>query len=46
MVYREAGHYEQALKHLEDNYKYILDKLTLEESKGELLIKTLNHGIE
>jgi hypothetical protein len=34
MVYREAELYEQSLKHLEENEKYILDKLTLEETKG------------
>jgi hypothetical protein len=34
MLYREAGMYEQSIKHLEENQKYILDKLNLQELKG------------
>jgi hypothetical protein len=34
MVYREAELYEQSLKHLEENEKYIFDKLNLEEARG------------
>ncbi len=37
MIYREAELNEQALKHLEENEKYILDKLKLEEAKGFIL---------
>lgn len=36
MLYAEAGFYEKSVKHLEENQKYILDKLTLEEKKGNL----------
>lgn len=40
MVYREAGLYEQCLNHLDENRRYILDKLCVEETKGEIFIKT------
>ena len=39
MVYREAQLYEQSLKHLEENQTYILDKLKLEEMRGEAYLK-------
>ena len=34
MLYLEAEMYEESLKHLEDNEKFILDKLKFEEMKG------------
>ncbi len=37
MVYREAGLYDQCLKHLEDNKRYILDKLCVEETKSKII---------
>jgi tetratricopeptide (TPR) repeat protein len=40
MVYREAGLYDQCLSHLDENKRYILDKLCVEETKGEIYIKT------
>ncbi|CAF0928928.1 unnamed protein product [Brachionus calyciflorus] len=39
MVYQEAGLYERSLKHLEENKKYILDKLRLEEKRAFAFIK-------
>lgn len=42
MVYREAELYEQSLKHLDENEKYILDKLSLEETRAQVHFK-LNH---
>lgn len=39
MVYREAGAHEQCLAHLEENRRYILDKLRVEETKGEIYMK-------
>ena len=35
MVYNEAGQYEKSIKFLEENQKYILDKLTLEEMRAD-----------
>lgn len=40
LVYREAGLYDDCLKHLESNRRYILDKLNVEETKGEIYFKT------
>lgn len=34
MLYSEADMNEQSVKHLEENEKYILDKLNLVEKKG------------
>jgi len=34
MVNSEAGLYEKVIKHLEENTKYILDKLRYEEMRG------------
>lgn len=45
MVYREAGLDEQALNHVEEYRKYILDKLCLEETKGESTLKIFNYLI-
>jgi peptide alpha-N-acetyltransferase len=39
MVYSEGGHYEKSIKFLEDNQKYILDKLTLEEMRADSCVK-------
>lgn len=39
MLYKEAGLFEQSIKHLEENEKYIVDKLNYHENKG---IKTSN----
>ena len=39
MVYNEAGFYEKSIKHLEENQKYILDKLTLEEMRADSSLK-------
>lgn len=36
MVYREAGLHDQCLKHLDDNRRYILDKLCVEETKANI----------
>jgi tetratricopeptide (TPR) repeat protein len=38
MLYREAGMYEQSIKHLEENQAFILDKLSLQELKGKLMM--------
>lgn len=38
MLYKEAGMFEQSIKHLEENEKYILDKLNLMENRGKLLV--------
>lgn len=38
MVNSEAGLYEKAIKHLEENTKYILDRLRYEEMRGLLAI--------
>ncbi len=35
MLYKDAGLYEQSIKHMEENQKYILDKLKLEENRGK-----------
>jgi peptide alpha-N-acetyltransferase len=35
MVYAEAGLYEKALKHLDENEKYIVDKLKLQEMRAD-----------
>lgn len=40
LVYCEAGLYDQCLKHLEDNRRYLLDKLNAEETKGDIYLKT------
>ena len=42
MVYREAELYDQSLKHLEENEKYILDKLNLEEARAQIHFKMNN----
>lgn len=42
MVYYEAGLYDKAIKHLEENAKYILDKLKLEEMRGNSYLKMNN----
>ncbi len=39
MVYSEGGHYEKSIKFLEENQKYILDKLTLEEARADSCVK-------
>jgi hypothetical protein len=44
MLYAEAGFYEKSVKHLEENQKYILDKLTLEEKKGTLFFSSLKNN--
>ena len=36
-LYVEAGLYDKALKHLEENKAVILDKLVLEERRGKYL---------
>lgn len=41
MVYREAGAHEQCLAHLEENRRYILDKLRVEETKGKSSINLI-----
>lgn len=35
MLYKEAGLFEQSIKHLEENEKYIVDKLNYHENKGK-----------
>lgn len=42
MVYREAELYEQSLKHIEENERYILDKLNLEENRAQVYFKMNN----
>ncbi len=41
MVYVEAGLFEKAVKHLEENAVYILDKLKYEEMRGQFNSKFL-----
>ena len=38
LILRQGGHYQQALDHLRENEDKIVDKLTLEEMKGNLLL--------
>uniref|UniRef100_A0A182NG76 N-alpha-acetyltransferase 15, NatA auxiliary subunit n=1 Tax=Anopheles dirus TaxID=7168 RepID=A0A182NG76_9DIPT len=42
-VIQEAGNYEQALQHLKDCGKQILDKLAVQESMGTLCLKLGRH---
>lgn len=39
MLYKEAGMFENSIKHLEENEKYIVDKLNLFENKADSFLK-------
>lgn len=46
MLYKEAGMFEQSIKFLDENEKYIVDKLTLFENKGSLLTLIIQYYID
>ena len=48
MLYKEAGLFDQSVKHLEDNDKYIVDKLNLLETKADsyLKLKKLDEAVK